>query len=136
MNHPFATRPQRALSLLCLGVLALCSAAQAGITRDANGNTGYDSAAECDAAVQAGSAKFYEPFTSHPPLKRAGEADVKQQTISDLANAKQAASSLGYDAAAYARGACDIGVGRSQGRDGVSKAVSALSGVAFVAPNL
>ncbi|NJS36335.1 MAG: hypothetical protein HC765_07745, partial [Brachymonas sp.] len=116
-------RPQRALSLLCLGVLALCSAAQAGITRDANGNMGYDSAAECDAAVQTGSAKFYQPFTDHPPLKRTGEADVKQQTIADLVNAKQAASSLGYDASAYSRGACDLGVGRSQGRDGVSRAL-------------
>ncbi len=123
MNSKNTMRHKSALNLLCLGVLALCSAAQAGITRDANGNTGYDSAAECDAAVQAGSAKFYEPFTSHPPLKRAGEADVKQQTIADLVNAKQAASSLGYDASAYSRGACDIGVGRSQGRDGVSRAL-------------
>lgn len=87
---------------------------------DRYGNEGYDSAAECDAAVTSGSARFYKPHTTHEPLKRAGEADVKAQKLSDLVNAKDAASAQGYDAAGYTRGACDVGVGRSQGRDGVS----------------
>jgi hypothetical protein len=34
--------------------------------------------------------------------------------------AQATAKALGYDAASYARGACDVGVGRSNGRDGVT----------------
>jgi hypothetical protein len=74
---------------------------------DRHGNVGYATAAECDAAVAAGTAKFYEPFTDHPPLQRDGEASVKQGKLSDAGSQ-------------YGQGACDIGVGRSQGRDGVS----------------
>ncbi len=98
----------------------MMSAALAAKHGDGHGNEGYDSAAECDAAVASGTAKFYKPHTTHEPLKRAGEADVKAQKLFDLVNAKDAASALGYDAAGYSRGACDVGVGRSQGRDGVS----------------
>ena len=98
----------------------MMSAALAAKHGDGHGNEGYDSAAECDAAVASGTAKFYKPHTTHEPLKRAGEADVKAQKLSDLVNAKDAASAQGYDASGYSRGACDIGVGRSQGRDGVS----------------
>ncbi|MBS7807528.1 peptidoglycan-binding domain-containing protein [Variovorax sp. PCZ-1] len=98
----------------------MMSTALAAKHGDGHGNEGYDTAAECDAAVAAGTAKFYRPHTTHEPLKRAGEADVKVQKLSDLTAAKEAASALGYDAAGYTRGACDIGVGRSQGRDGVS----------------
>jgi Putative peptidoglycan binding domain len=98
----------------------MMSAALAAKHGDGHGNEGYDSAAECDAAVAAGTAKFYKPHTTHEPLKRAGEADVKSQKLSDLVSAKEAASALGYDASQYTRGACDVGVGRSQGRDGVS----------------
>jgi hypothetical protein len=98
----------------------MMSAALAAKRGDAHGNEGYDTAAECDAAVSNGTAKFYQPHTTHEALKRAGEADVKVQKLSDLVNAKEAASARGYDASQYTRGACDIGVGRSQGRDGVS----------------
>ncbi len=87
---------------------------------DGHGNEGYDTAAECDAAVSSGTAKFYKPHTTHEPLKRAGEADVKVQKLSDLTAATDAAKSQGYEASQYVRGACDIGVGRSQGRDGVT----------------
>ena len=98
----------------------MMSAVLAAKHSDLHGNEGYDTAAECDAAVLAGTAKFYRPHTTHEPLKRTGEVDVKIQKLSDLVTAGGAASAQGYDAAAYARGACDIGVGRSQGRDGVS----------------
>jgi Putative peptidoglycan binding domain len=98
----------------------MMSAALAAKHSDGFGNEGYDTAAECDAAVAGGTAKFYQPHTTHEPLKRAGEADVKQQQLKDLVGATKAASALGYDASRYARGACDRGVGRSQGRDGVS----------------
>lgn len=96
---------------------------QAGKVTDAHGNVGYDTAAECDAAVNSGSAKFYQSFTNHPPLKRAGEASVQAMQLSELVMAKELASRLGYDAAGFTRGACDVGVGRSFGRDGVSPAL-------------
>lgn len=102
------------------GGLLWAAAAQAGMVTDRNGNVGFDTAAECDAAVVAGGVRFYQPFTEHPPLRRAGEADVKAMKLSELVSAQQAAAALGFDAAGYARGACDLGVGRSQGRDGVS----------------
>jgi hypothetical protein len=95
-----------------LSVSAVCTLqAMAAMTTDANGNVGFDTPAECEAAIASPSVKFYQPFTSHPPLKRTGEADVKQMTLKDLTNAS------------YARGSCDIGVGRSGGRDGVSRAL-------------
>lgn len=103
--------------------LVLASTAQAAMVTDAHGNVGYDTAAECDAAIAAGTAKFYQSFTHQPPLKRAGEVDVKVQKLRELVEAKGAASGLGYDSAGYGRGACDIGVGRSLGRDGVSRAL-------------
>ncbi|MDO5357466.1 MAG: outer membrane beta-barrel protein [Conchiformibius sp.] len=83
---------------------------QAEMITDAHGNVGYDTAAECDAAVNNGTAKFYEPFTSKAPLLRKGEKTVKTARIRDLGPE-------------YARGACDIGVGHKLGRDGVSTAL-------------
>ena len=90
---------------------ALVSAnAYAGYVTDAHGNVGYDTAAECDAAVQAGTAKFYQSFTSKPTLLRAGEASVKTARLSDLGPQ-------------YRLGACDMGVGKKLGRDGVASAL-------------
>ncbi len=120
MNTPTFQLSRTALAvMLCTGSLVAMNSFAATHT-DSHGNVGYDTAAECDAAVIAGTAKFYQPFTSHEPLKRAGESSVKQATIKDLAQAQAAAKALGYDAASYARGACDVGVGRSNGRDGVT----------------
>ncbi len=104
------------------GMLSL-SSASAAVHRDDHGNVGYDTLEECVAAVNAGTAIFYRPHTSHPPLKRAGEAEVKQGVLSDLTRATKAASALGYDASGYASGSCDLGVGRSKDRDGVSRAL-------------
>lgn len=81
--------------------------AHAGVTTDAHGNVGYDTAEECDAAVLAGTAKFYQTFTHKSPLVRKGEKSVTTAKISDLG-------------AEYARGACDLGASRKLGRDGVS----------------
>ena len=90
---------------------ALVSAnAYAGYVTDSHGNVGYDTAAECDAAVQAGTAKFYESFTSKPALLRAGEASVKTARLGDLGSQ-------------YRLGACDMGVGKKLGRDGVATAL-------------
>lgn len=94
--------------LLGSSLLLMTSPAFAVKTTDGHGNVGYDTAAECDAAVANGTAKFYRPFTSHPPLKRNGEASVQSLTLKDVT------------AENYSRGACDIGVGRSNDRDGVS----------------
>lgn len=118
MSHPISLRPRWSLAV---GASLLLSAqAYAGMVTDRQGNVGYDTAAECDAAVATGTARFYEPFTSHPPLRRAGEAAVRTLRLSELAQASEMAAELGYDARAYPKGACDIGVGRSGGRDGVS----------------
>ncbi|ULJ63077.1 hypothetical protein MIS46_03210 [Wielerella bovis] len=82
--------------------------AQAGVTTDSHGNVGYDTAAECDAAVLSGNAKFYQSFTKKPALVRNGEKTVRIMTLRD---------------AGYPNGACDIGVGHKAGRDGVSPAL-------------
>ncbi|QMT31088.1 porin family protein [Alysiella filiformis] len=84
--------------------------AQAGVVTDAHGNVGYDTAAECDAAVLAGEAKFYQTFTHKSPLIRKGEKSVTSAKISDLGEE-------------YKHGACDLGAARKLGRDGVSTAL-------------
>ena len=111
------------LRLFALGGLLGLSAvaAHAGMVTDKHGNVGYDTAAECDAAVETGIARFYQPDTSHAPVRRRGEASVRVMPLRDLASvAPQLARSMGYDAGAYSRGACDVGAARSGGRNHVS----------------
>lgn len=93
-------------AMMVLGGLAMVSA-HAGMVKDADGNVGYDTAAECDAAVQSGQARFYTPQTKMPALKRKGEKSV-------------GVSTLGQVDAQYKVGACDVGVGRANNRNGVS----------------
>lgn len=96
-------------TLIGLSLISLCALhANAAVHTDRNGNMGYDTLAECVAAIESGNAKFYQPFTAHPPLKRAGEAEVRPMELKALSVAD------------YSKGSCDIGVGRSNGRDGVS----------------
>ncbi len=96
-------------TLLGLSLISLCSLqATAAMHTDQNGNVGYDTLAECVAAIESGKVKFYQPFTTHPPLKRAGEAEVRPMELKALTVAD------------YSQGSCDVGVGRSNGRDGVS----------------
>lgn len=96
-------------AILGLSLISLCALqATAAIHTDQNGNVGYDTLAECVAAIESGSAKFYQPFTNHPPLKRAGEAEVRPMELKALSIAD------------YSKGSCDVGVGRSNNRDGVS----------------
>ena len=81
----------------------------AAITTDARGNTAYDTAAECDAAVQNGTARFYVPEAKNKPKRQKGEKSVKTSRISDLGEQ-------------YRFGACDIGVGKIKGgRVGVDR---------------
>ena len=102
-----------------LGLSAL--AAHAGMVTDKLGNVGYDTAAECDAAVEAGTARYYRPDSNHAPVRRRGEASVRVMPLRDLATvAPQLARSMGYEASAYSRGACDVGAPRSGGRNHVS----------------
>lgn len=98
------------VALIAASFTAMTGTAQAAAHYDAHGNVGYDTAAECDAAIQAGTAKFYQSFTHKPPLIRAGEANVHVTTLKNVG-------------AQYAMGACDLGVGKKLGRDGVSKAL-------------
>lgn len=99
-----------AFVLSAIGAAALSLHVHAGMVTDSQGNVGYDTAAECDRAVQAGSARFYEPTTTMPPSRRRGEASVRTARLADLGPQ-------------YAQGACDLGVGRKDGRNGVSKAL-------------
>ena len=107
-------------STLMLSIVAGQSAF-AGMTSDSHGNVGYDTAAECDAAVAAGTAKFYTSFTRKPPLLRAGETRVQAMTLKDLGIPQGFVQSLGYPTNDYKSGACDIGAARRAGRDGVAK---------------
>lgn len=107
---------QSTFKLVAGSVMALAglysATASAAMVTDAHGNTGYDTMAECTAAVQSGSAKFYKSFTHKPALRRAGEASVKKMPL--------AQSPMGA-AAGNVAGMCDKGVGHKLGRDGVSK---------------
>ena len=98
-----------AQAMLALSSIAIAAAAYAGKVGDGHGNEAYDTAAECDAAVSAGTAKFYQSFTEMPPLKRAGEVDVKVMKLGELPG--------------FSRGACDQGSGRRGNRDGVAGAL-------------
>ena len=94
--------------LLSAGFL-VSTQASAAITTDARGNTAYDTAAECDAAVQNGTARFYLPEAKNKPLRQKGEKSVKTSRISDLGDQ-------------YRLGACDVGVGKQKGgRVGVDR---------------
>lgn len=82
--------------------------ATAATHHDGNGNVGYDTLAECVAAIESGDAKFYQPYTTHAPLKRAGEVDVRAMELKALTVAD------------YTKGSCDVGTHRAHERDGVS----------------
>jgi hypothetical protein len=97
--------------------------AMAGSVSDDKGNMGYDTAAECDAAVNSGAAKFYAPFTRKPTLFHAGEKSVKTMTLKELRIPVELVKSMNYPAQDYKIGACDVGSARKAGRDGVAKSL-------------
>jgi hypothetical protein len=103
--HPFGRAALLGGSLLLAGM-----SAHAGMVTDAHGNTGYDTAAECDAAVQGGIARFYQPVTTRKPTRQKGESSVRTIRLSELAAATAQAAGLRYQAADYTRGACDLGI--------------------------
>lgn len=97
-----------AFLLSALSAAVFSMSAHAGVVNDGNGNEAYDTAEECDAAVQAGTAKFYQPSTLKRPLRLKGEATVRTAVLLDLGSE-------------YKLGACDVGVGRKNNRNGVAK---------------
>lgn len=97
--------------------------ANAGMTTDSSGNVGYDSYDECVMAVKEGSAKFYTPYTYQNPKRRAGEASVKKMSLSEVMIPQTVVDSNNLRTGDYEAGACDLGVGQSNGRYGVSGAL-------------
>ena len=110
-------------AILTSGVAMFASTANAGMTTDNHGNVGYDSYDECVMAVKDGSAKFYTPYTYQKPKMQSGEASVKKMRLSEVMIPKTVVNNNNLKASGYTAGACDLGVGQSNGRYGVSGAL-------------
>lgn len=110
-------------AILTSGVAMFASTANAGMTTDNRGNVGYDSYDECVMAVKDGSAKFYTPYTYQKPKMQTGEASVKKMRLSEVMIPKTVVNNNNLKASGYTAGACDLGVGQSNGRYGVSGAL-------------
>lgn len=110
-------------AVLASGLAMMSTGANAAVTKDSHGNVGYDSYDECVSAVKDGSAKFYTPYTYQKPMRRAGEASVKKMRLSEVMIPQGVVSSNNLRTADYEAGACDLGVGQSNGRYGVSGAL-------------
>ncbi|WP_201633426.1 hypothetical protein [Psychrobacter immobilis] len=111
------------VAVITSGLTMLASHANAAMTTDNHGNVGYDSYNECVTAVQDGSAKFYSPYTYQNPKRQAGEASVKKMRLSEVMIPQSVVDSNNLNANNYSAGACDLGVGQSNGRYGVSGAL-------------
>ncbi|MFT5119084.1 MAG: hypothetical protein ACI9ST_000326 [Psychrobacter glaciei] len=107
-------------AVITSGLAMIGSNANAGMTTDTHGNVGYDSYDECVTAVKDGSAKFYTPYTYQNPKRQAGETSVKKMRLSDVMIPQNIVDSNNLNTSDYAAGACDLGVGQSNGRYGVS----------------
>lgn len=110
-------------AILTSGLAMAGTSANAAMTTDNNGNVGYDSYDECVMAVKDGSAKFYTPYTYQKPMPRAGEASIKKMRLSEVMIPQSVVSSNNLRTSDYQAGACDLGVGQSDGRYGVSGAL-------------
>lgn len=110
-------------AILTSGMVMFASSANAAMTTDSHGNVGYDSYDECVAAVKDGSAKFYTPYTYQNPKRRAGEASVEKMRLSEVMIPQSVVNSQSLRTSDYEAGACDLGVGQSDGRYGVSGAL-------------
>lgn len=96
------------------------SGANAAVTTDSHGNVGYDTYDECVAAVKSGEAKFYTPYTYQKPKLGRGEASVEQMELSEVKIPQSVIDQKSFKTRDYEAGACDRGVGQSNGRYGVS----------------
>lgn len=110
-------------AMLTSGLAIFTTSANAGMTTDNHGNVGYDSYDECVTAVKNGTAKFYTPYTYQKPMRRTGEVSVKKMRLSEVMIPQSVVSSNNLLTADYEAGACDLGVGQSNGRYGVSGAL-------------
>lgn len=110
-------------AVMTAGLTMFATSANAAMTTDSHGNVGYDSYDECVTAVQNGSAKFYTPYTYQNPKRQAGEASVKKMRLSEVMIPQSVVDSNSLRTSDYAAGACDLGVGQSNGRYGVSGAL-------------
>ena len=110
-------------AILTSGAAMFASTANAGMTTDNHGNVGYDSYDECVMAVKDGSAKSYTPYTYQKPKMQTGEASVKKMRLSEVTIPKTVVNNNNLRADGYIAGACDLGVGQSNGRYGVSGAL-------------
>lgn len=110
-------------AVLTSGIAIFASSANAGMTTDGQGNVGYDSYDECVMAVRDGSATFYTPYTYQNPKRRAGEVSVQKMQLSDIMIPQEIIGDRNLSTSSYTAGACDLGVGQSNGRYGVSGAL-------------
>ena len=110
-------------AVMTSGLAMFASSANAAMTTDSHGNVGYDSYEECVTAVKDGSAKFYTPYTYQNPKRQAGEATVKKMRLSEVIIPQTVVNANNLTASDYSAGACDLGVGQSNGRYGVSGAL-------------
>ena len=110
-------------AVMTSGLAMFASSANAAMTTDSHGNVGYDSYEECVSAVKDGSAKFYTPYTYQNPKRQAGEATVKKMRLSEVMIPQTVVNANNLTASDYSAGACDLGVGQSNGRYGVSGAL-------------
>ncbi len=110
-------------AIITSGLAMVGTSANAAVSTDRNGNVGYDSYDECIMAVKDGSAKYYTPYTYQKPMRRTGEASVKKMRLSEVMIPQSVVSSSNLSTGDYEAGACDLGVGQSNGRYGVSGAL-------------
>ncbi len=110
-------------ALLSSGLAMFATSANAAMITDSHGNVGYDTYDECVMAVKNGSAKFYTPYTYQKPMPRAGEVSVKKMRLSEVMIPQTVVNRQNLRTADYEAGACDLGVGQSNGRYGVSGAL-------------
>ncbi len=110
-------------AIFTAGLAMVATSANAAMTTDHHGNVGYDTYNECAAAVKDGSAKFYTPYTYQNTKRRAGEASVKKMRLSEVMIPQSVVDSKNLATTGYQAGACDLGVGQSNGRYGVSGAL-------------
>lgn len=110
-------------AMMTSSLAMFASSANAAMTTDSHGNVGYDSYEECVTAVKDGSAKFYTPYTYQNPKRQAGEATVKKMRLSEVIIPQTVVNANNLTASDYSAGACDLGVGQSNGRYGVSGAL-------------
>ncbi|MEN6669712.1 hypothetical protein AAJP47_04970 [Psychrobacter sp. B38] len=111
------------VAIMTTGLAMYASSANAAMTTDGHGNVGYDSYDECVTAVKNGSAKFYTPYTYQNPKRQAGEASVEKMRLSEVMIPQNVVDSNSLRTSDYSAGACDLGVGQSNGRYGVSGAL-------------